>query len=64
MRMSEKCQYNNNNSYNPLTSRRTDGDKNEPLVTSVDPASLQPRIKHVLIPWLKRILTHSNANES
>ena len=29
MRMSEKCRSNNNtNSDNPLTSRRTDGDKN------------------------------------
>ena len=30
MRMSEKCR--NNNSDTPLTSRRTDGGKNAPLV--------------------------------
>ena len=35
MRMSEKCRYkyNNNNSDNPLTSRRTDGDKKEAQTT-------------------------------
>ena len=29
MRMSEKCHNNNNNSDNPLTSRRTDGGTNK-----------------------------------
>ena len=36
MRMSEKCHNNNNNSDNPLTSRRTDGGKHAAQVSEKD----------------------------
>ena len=42
MRMSDKC-HNNNNSENPLTSRRTDGGKNKVRISHIDESFVSVR---------------------
>ena len=55
MRMSEKCRNKNNNSDNPLTSRRTDGGKNIPFLSGFDGLSKRSGTLIMLNPAKRKL---------